>query len=353
MIKLWRKNSLGLGTWKIWANGNLISYAHSSTEGGAEIIHHDIAMVNQSGRTLDEQVQLEIASRISRQLDKGYKRTREEALLGSTNQLGLFNPMLALPIDKVQLPSQLSGYVQRKYDGHRCLITRQGGELIAYSRKGKIIDTIGHVLTEVDRWLPEGATLDGELYVHGMKLQQIASIVKREQDGNALLNYHWYDVVLPAKFDDRLHLMRRWAVQLTDERISMVDTYPVTSVQQVYEYFKQFQAEGYEGAMLRMSVRGYEDAKRSNQLLKVKSRLDGEVTVLGVKPSKDGWAICQVITDWGARFDISAPGSVTEKTEVLQHAQNYIGKRLTIEYADLTKERVPFHAVAIRWREDI
>jgi len=32
---------------------------------------------------------------------------------------------------------------------------------------------------------------------------------------------------------------------------------------------------------------------------------------------------------------------------------SYIGKRLTIEYAGLTADKIPFHAVATRWMEDL
>ena len=105
--------------------------------------------------------------------------------------------------------------------------------------------------------------------------------------------------------------------------------------------------------MLRFSTHGYEDSKRASQLVKVKERHDMEVTVLGGKPSRDGWAILQVKTDDGVVFDISAPGSVSEKIEVLNNLTSYIGRRLNIEYAMLTADKVPFHAVAIRWHEEV
>jgi ATP-dependent DNA ligase len=105
--------------------------------------------------------------------------------------------------------------------------------------------------------------------------------------------------------------------------------------------------------MLRLAGPGYQANVRSASLLKVKERHDAEVTVLGATPSREGWAILRVKADWGPEFDISAPGSVPEKTEVLENIENYVGRRLTIEYAHLTSDQIPFHAVATRWREDV
>lgn len=353
MIKLWRKNQYGIGTWRIWADGDTIHYAHAIVEGGAEVLHSQKVELNNSGRSLDQQIALEINSRVSRQLDKGYKNSRTEAETGATNQLGLRNPMLAQSLDKVRLTGAINGFVQRKYDGHRCLITRTGGEILAYTRRGKMVESIPHILSDIIRWLPEGYTLDGELYVHGISLQGISSFIKRVQHGSSKLCFHWYDILTDEPFATRHAEMQDLARHIGTNCIQPVETLPVERMAEVYQYFRQFRTEGYEGAMLRRNLRGYEDSRRSDQLIKVKERADCEVTVSGIRPSKDGWAICRVRTDWGTEFDVSAPGSVPEKTRVLHNAGDYIGKRLTIEYAGLTADKIPFHAVALRWRDDL
>lgn len=331
----------------------ILYYAHAVTEGGVEQCHQEKICLNQSGRSLAEQTELEFKSRLSRYLDKGYKTSRSEALQGATNQLGLVNPMLAQPFERVQLSEDLVGYVQRKYDGHRCLITKQGGEVIAYTRRGKLIETINPILEDVAEWLPEGYTLDGELYVKGYPLQAISSFIKRAQPMSEQLTYHNYDLVSGEKFTDRWRELQQLHQHTQTPRIKLVPTVHVTSLQSVYELFKTFRSAGYEGAMLRRSLRGYEDSKRSDQLIKVKERADMEVVVLDVIPSKDGWGICVCRTVTGKIFNISAPGTVLEKTSVLQNKELYIGRLLTIEYANLTAEGIPFHAVALRWRDDV
>lgn len=364
-VKLFRKNSYGIGTWRIWQDGDILRYAHATSEGASEVAHEDRIQLNGSGRNLEQQMQLEMNSRISRMLDKGYKYLREEALAGATNQMGFINPMLAQSLDpQVYIDLSVGAHVQPKLDGHRCLITNFEGELIAYTRKGKPITTVNHVLRELT-WLPEGRTLDGELYIHGLKLQAISSLIKREQSGSANLRYHWYDYVSSEPFATRHQCMANVVNNIRMRMVDLVETVPVFEMGQVYELFRKYRAGGYEGAMLRHSMAGYQDGKRAFQLLKVKERHDCEVIVIGVKPSKEGWAVLRVQYQLGmgiqheaprpgATFDVAAPGTHAEKTEVLENFDTkYKGRKLKIEYASLTDEGIPFHAVAMEWFEEL
>jgi DNA ligase 1 len=356
-IRLFRKNQLGIGTWRIWAEDVRpdqahLCYAHAVTEGGTEVPHRDTIVMNGSGRNIEEQLRLERDSRVRRMMDKGYKPTRDEALLGATNQLGLLNPMLAQTIEKVASFEFEGVFVQPKLDGHRCMITNQGGNIFAYTRKGRPIETIPHVLNQFG-WLLEGKTVDGELYIHGEKLQTISSLIKRAQPRSSELRFHWYDWISPRPFIARWAEMKQAYATKKPEFVDLVPTVEVYSMEDVYSHFKVHRASGYEGTMVRRSVAGYEANYRSPQLLKVKERHDCEVTVLGGRPSREGWAILQVRMDSGKTFDVSAPGSVIEKTKVLAEIPKYVGRRLTIEYAHLTNDGIPFHAVALRWREDL
>lgn len=361
-VRMYRKNALGLGTWRIYhlpvtslRQGTVI-IAHASVEGGSEITHQDPVFVNASGRPIQEQIDLEMRARISRQMDKGYKMSRDEALLGATNQMGLVNPMLAQKVTDVRITQSMFeyAYVQPKFDGHRCLITKLNGDMLAYSRRGKAITTIGHILEDAYNWMQDGDTIDGELYIHGQSLQSISSLIKRDQAGSRALCYHWYDLVDPKQvFHDRWRVVQDLYANSNNPQIKLVPTVRVLKMSDVYAAFKEHRASGFEGTMLRVSTAGYETAKRSAQLLKVKERHDCEVTVIGMRASSQGWAILRAKMDAGQEFDISAPGSVAEKTEVLKNESKYIGRKLTIEYANLTAEGLPFHAVATRWHEEI
>jgi hypothetical protein len=58
-------------------------------------------------------------------------------------------------------------------------------------------------------------------------------------------------------------------------------------------------------------------------------------------------------TKEGKPFKTFAPGTYSDKERALVYKERIIGKYVTCEYADLTKEGIPFHCVAIRWRYDI
>ena len=350
----YRKTSFGISTWSIWFEGQVIYYGYCAQEGGAMNVTSEKVSTNQSGRAIKQQIDLQMESRLSRMMDKGYKVSREEALLGSTNQLGLLNPMLAHPIERLTLPSFTQAHVQIKYNGHRCLITRQDGEMFAYTRKGKAIKTISHILNKLDPVFPEGVTIDGELYIHGLKLQAISSLIKRLQPGCENLVYHSYDIIENLPFVERWDILSKMLNPINDQSVYAVPTFTVNSLEEAYTYYDSFRAQGYEGAMLRLSTAGYEDGKRSSQLIKIKGSLDDTFTVVGVKEGKHGIGILTLklnISD--AVFDCTAPGSVPQKQQILADKDRYIGKRVRVTYAELTDDNIPFHCVAEEFVEEL
>jgi DNA ligase-1 len=203
MITLYKRHKSGLGLVNLWIADGQLFYEYQISIGGATVTHSEPIVLNNSGRDFREQANLELESRVRRYRQRGYKHSREEAELDTgTNQIGLPLPMLAHPIGRV---TDLSGklFVQRKYDGHRCLIIRGGNDIIAYSRKGTIIPSIAHITNELIKRLPNDVVIDGELYCHGQSLQTIASWVKREQPNSLKLKFHAYDLISMDVFEDR------------------------------------------------------------------------------------------------------------------------------------------------------
>lgn len=353
MTTLFRKQaSGGLGTWRIFRENNLIRIGHATVEGGSEVFHTEDVVVNQSGRTLDEQVALRIKSRISRMMDKGYKHTREEALTSSSNQLGFYRPMLAKVISKVQNIDYRGAVLQKKLDGHRCMITKSEGKIIAYSRQGKIIDTIPQVTEFLQKRIPEGTTVDGELYLHGYPLQTLASWIKRKQKDSLRLMWVGYDVISDDTYLDR-HQELSEIITSDHEFAKVLGIRSYTNESNMWDYFHKARDDGFEGLMLRTNTKGYEAGPRSSSLLKVKAFEDGEFRVVDIKPSKEGWAICQCITSEGKIFGVSAPGDMSQKRYVLHNMNKFIGKELTVDYSHITNDGIPFHPTAKGWREDV
>ena len=337
---LYGKGVHGTNVWKIWAEDNVIKI-HAN---GA--IYEEVVMRGLASRSLDEQVELRVNARIRSKLDGGFKRTKEELKGEITNQLGLVAPMLATPLKNVRNVKFEDCFVQPKLDGHRCLINSDG----AYSRRGKVIETIPEVLSSLD--IPEGITLDGELYCHGVPLQTIASWAKRRQRDTLRLKFHVYDIIgtgekFSKRYEDLIKIVKQ------NEFVELVETTHFNPEQEVYDYYRHYRDSGYEGAILRPEDGGYEIGKRSKKLIKVKMRYDGEYLCKDIIPSRDGWGIAVLMTPEGREFKTLCPGDVHTKKKTLDQKNDFIGRHLTCEYAELSLDKVPQHCVAIRWREDI
>lgn len=354
MITLYRKNRLGVGSWKIWNESNTIVIAHTSTVGGSEIFHSEIVPCGLAGRSLEEQIASRIDSRVNHQRDKGYVDSLEQAMNSPlTNTLGMPPPMLAIKLrDMRGFPNV--GYAQVKFDGFRCLVTRDNsGQILCYSRQGKVLTALQHLAKAFESTLPEDVVLDGEIYQHGQSLQSIASLAKRLQLGTENLVYNVYDSVGTASFIDRWHSAREIVEEAANPNVKIVNNTIVTCEDQLWDCFAKFRANGYEGAMLRIDGPGYESGSRSRSLVKVKAREDGEFVVQDIIEDANGCGVLICKLDNGRTFRTSAPGTHSEKRHAFMNSPEYIGRKVSVEYANLTSDGIPFHAVATRWHEAI
>ena len=350
MITLYRKNALGIGMWSIWADGDTMRIAHSSTLDGASIQHQETVQRGCQGRSIDEQVQSRIRSRVSKQRDKGYVESIDEAAKGAFNQLGLLPPMLAQVYQGRETEGR-SAWMQRKLNGLRCLITRQDGELIAYSRRGKPLTSILEILEEAGRFISEGATVDGELYSHGTSLQTINSWVKRRQSLTGKIQLVMYDQVSNDTFSDRHDELLDMVKGHEFKRVLVLPKYKYVNEDIRAEAFSVARAKGFEGLMIRLDGFGYESNKRSASLLKDKAVFDTEVIVKDIVLSDKGNPVC--VCDYrGKELRMSPPGSHAERDLAYNNKAKHIGARVTIEYREMTDDGIPFHAVGTQWRKD-
>lgn len=346
MTRLFTKDNKGaIRVWEISQDDQDIVIVYGQL-GGSMQEKREYVPFGKASRTLQEQINLQINSRISRQKDKGYVDTIEKAQQGAKNTLGLLKPMLAQRFDRVNVNLN-NVFLQHKYDGNRCIITKKNGILVPYSRNGKVIPAdLSHITDGLD--LDEGQYIDGELYCHGEKLQTIVSWIKRTQKDTARLKFHAYDMISDKDYNTRLHDLAD--IVGLHPNIQVAPTVRATGIEEVMTYHKRSISNGYEGTIIRLNDFGYEDGKRSKSLLKLKSFLDAEFKVIDIHESKDGWAILECITEDGKNFRVTAPGSMEEKTDILNFADEYIGQQVNVEYAQLTKDGVPFHPVATGFR---
>ncbi len=281
-------------------------------------------------------------------------------------------PMLAQTYEKHFKKVEWKGAMaQPKYDGNRCLATRSGsGTIELWTRKGVKIKTLPHIEEELQGVMCGLDVFDGEVYVHDLHVTSLRSLLTREQEDCKKVSFRVYDVVKPLPFHTRFSLLEdRFSDRKDDSHaVSLVPTIRVMSEKELMKFQADCLDEGFEGAMLRWGEVGYEAGARSQYLLKVKTFQDAEFKIVDVvasekyfnldtgsgviKPVKIAVFVC--VTDKGHRFNVTAPGTISQKRNTLKNADEYIGCWLTVKFQcyTVTENPVPFQPVAKEIRED-
>ena len=269
--------------------------------------------------------------------------------------------MLATSIDKIN-PSRIDwsqAAIQPKLDGHRALY-KDG---VLYSRQGKVLENLDHVLLAIKESGLEDLHLDGEIYCHGYTLQELARRIKKWVPETLTLEYHIYDIVDDKPFLERIgQLAQAYSNRPWDIALQAVETILVDDMEEAMSRHELYRNKGYEGTMLRHGDEHYRDGKRSLALLKIKEFHDAEFTVIDVeegKPYIKPDATYQVpvwvcaIPNSDKTFTVTAEGTMQEKHDQWLKRESYINKPLTVKYHYLSKDGIPQLPVALRWREDL
>jgi DNA ligase-1 len=285
--------------------------------------------------------------------------------------------MLAKSFEDYQdeVPETGTFALQPKLDGFRCNAHWDAEEktVTLISREGKVFTTLPHISAAVKAMMKDepSAILDGELWTEELRFSKIASAVKNVNNPPAYAEqvcYHLYDIMVDEPF--RKRYIRLCSLVDGDQpaAIVLVPTEFITNDgiprSKIIEKIKQYEQEcvklGFEGAMYRNCFHGYENGKRSKNLLKVKSFIDAEFKVVGWKKAKDvvmkGSAggdvpvFTCVMPDGKQQFDVLAPGTVKEKKAFMTNIGDWIGKQLTVKYFELTDDGVPRFPVAKAFR---
>lgn len=364
-VDLYAKDNKGkIRQWSIWNDGKYLLMEYGVV-GGEMIENSEPVFFGLASRTKQEQIEMRMRSRINKKLDQGYCESAQEAASATrTNSLGYPRPMNAKPLTNAYSRQYTGWFWQYKLNGHRCLIINDAGVITAYSKGGKLIETIPEILSEINPdELKEGQILDGELYHHGTPLQTISSWVRRRQENTKKLSYMVFDANVEGSFEERYKFLKSLSFLKKSRKgkpmkARLCKTTRIGKKFDILEWAKIALEGKFEGLMLKDPSKNYQEGKRSGDILKVKRRtfgdaliLDDEFLVVNILPSKDYWArlICE--TEHGVRFATSAPGDVPEKTRILKEKEHYIGKHIRVEFEGYTKGKKPVEAVAIEWRE--
>lgn len=282
-------------------------------------------------------------------------------------------PMLAHPFNAKR--ATYPAYVMPKIDGIRAIWT--GTALL--TRTGKPILSVPHIITLLERNY-KNSPLDGELYNHDLTFEEICGIVKRTKNfvASEMIDYHVFDVPVPnltfaERFADLMH-PTKWdeSWHYNGNGLRSVDCIEIFSAEDIDTHHLQARASGWEGLMYRRADSLYEFGKRSYGLMKIKSTLDAEFTIVGVTqlktftklivpegtpgskryvggqwykdtdPKLEEMAGAVVVqTDTEQRFEVGTGLTDELRIDLWKNLDKYLGQKLTVKYQELTADGVP------------
>lgn len=300
--------------------------------------------------TPEEQAKLELQSKINEKKDKGYFETLEEA---KTEEV--FLPMLAKDGRKVKIKYPCDA--QPKLDGVRCMASSKIGLM---SRGGKPYD-VKHIKDGLPPSIVPRIVFDGELYIHGMSLQDLVSLVKKPKNGSENIEYWIFDIYMPehpeTSWEDRRPFMETVIKHLNmgfSPKIKLVETQTVKNETEMKLLHDQYVREGYEGIILRNQDGVYELGHRSSNLIKYKEFQEDEFKIIGHREGVGkfvGSVIWTCQTPDGKLFDVVPKGTMEQKQKWFKEANKYIGKDLTVRFQSYTNDGIPQFPVGITIRD--
>jgi DNA ligase 1 len=362
-------------------NGELVQ--ESGIVGGKPIERRSACKAKNVGRANETtpltQAISEAESKIATKMSEGYFESIDEA----ENEVVVL-PMLAKPYDKEAKKVEFPCYVQPKLDGMRCLIVIKDGSVKMFSRKGKEITTLPHIIGELMTSGLDNIIMDGELYVHGESFQDNMSLIKKYRPGESeKILFRWYDIVSDESFEDRnLAINTVFTYRSGFQFIQSVGTYQIHDEGMLKSYHLNFLEDGYEGTMVRWGDAGYKVNGRSSNLLKYKDFLDESYEVVDVKPSdknpEQGVVVCRVndksivttpdgewlrsgdaslefvgtVEEGYATFGCGMKFSHAEREEILANKEEYIGQMAEVRFFEYTDSGLPRFPVCVGFRLD-
>ncbi len=300
---LYGKASTGaIKQWRVWTEGAVVFVEHGQVDGKLQLQESPPCEPKNVGRanetTPEQQAELEAQSKWNKQYDKDYRESVSDVPQSTL-------PNLAHKYqDKQEIISEAlerCGYVDVgvKLDGVRCTVFCIDGELVFQTRGGKTYPVIPEIAEELVDWMyAEGEhnwVIDGELYCHGMHLEDITSAVKKHNKNTPKINFHIFDLI---DLDDQSH---KWAARynrlvsyLMGHTYSRIDYVPVDNVsshEEIKGFHDTYVDSGYEGVVVRIPDEVYTFGQRTTGMIKYKERKDAEYKTSHMTVDKNGCAV--------------------------------------------------------------
>ena len=303
--------------------------------------------------TAEEQAITEAQSAFTKKTDKGYTEQ-----VTAVHTPTFFKVMLATTWKNRKDKLTAENWSQPKLDGIRCVVTADG---MVAGRSGKPIKSAPHIYETLKAFMQANPNLvlDGELYADSLSdnFEKIVSLAKKSKPTEAdlaesaeHLQYWIYDVYdrnnPNATFADRMQLMVDLSEGFSAEMKKSVKFTPtnyVHTMDDIDRLYARYLEDGYEGQMIRANA-PYKHS-RSNDLIKRKEFEDAEFVIAEVVEGQGNWAgyakSMRFETADGTEFHAGIAGDQNYCRQLLERADEVVGKEATVRYQNMTVAGIP------------
>lgn len=257
------------------------------------------------------------------------------------------NIMKAVPFEEARLAKWEPPYiVQPKYDGVRCRALQTGNGVLLLSSEENIVFGVPHLNSILGRIANLPPELDGELYLHGMKFEEIVSITSREVNlhpDHTRIQFHAFDVINEFSQAARINQLNKLS-GLTPWLV-VSPYYLCSSLEDVLRTYDNIVNSGYEGIIVRHFANIYE-RKRSTLVMKFKPKKEDDYEIVGFTEEIDkdgcpkdtlGALVCK--SGDGNLFNVGT-GFDEERRKAIWNAQDMIvGQMARVKYQHTTAGR--------------
>jgi DNA ligase 1 len=346
-------------TWDIWTEDNVICTRYGQDNGAMQESRREVYDGTNVGRSNErgpvEQAEFEAAALWRTKQEKGMYTTDISKIDSEIKIMfhGGIKPMKCMKYGD-KLP-KYPCYIQPKINGIRCIAVKDNtGTVKLYFSGGKEITTMEHIVKELEKVMPIYTIWDGELYTHGLELNEINGIVKaninmHSEDTRQYINFNVFDMIpdyncissWSEKFRDRFKPLALYNKDV--ESVRIVHTILVESKEDADRHYVRFVKKGYEGMIYR-SANGPYEQKRSKWILKRKDFKDDEFLIIGCKYGKgklEGLIVSFRCSCDGGEFDAPINGSYEYLAELTDDYRLWEGKFATVRYLELSEYGIP------------
>ena len=272
--------------------------------------------------------------------------------------------MKAYPYEEKRLSKYSIPYIcQPKYNGFRCRAIRVEGthDWFLLSSEENVFFSVPHINDQLTRESKRGILdgideLDGELYRHGLPLEEISSIVTKENELHERsedIQYYIFDIPNDKMQLDRILTLSQLGRSFVTKDLVVSKYFVANSAEEVTASFNELIDLNYEGIIVRNCVAPYE-RKRSTNIMKFKPKKHDcykivgyteEMTVDGIPKGTLGALVLDSGDDSSNVFSCGTGFTQAERKSMWENRKDLKSKYAYIGYQHTSRKGVPLSSV--------